>query len=115
MKKVYRVIIGALIASVAILQGCANTVHKRTGKQIILMEEVSQPLIVSKYGPGVYEQSGEKDGYELYIPVAADVTNYVGSGNRYIAVKNIGPNSEVCIPDSLNLFWCTKAPTKLIK
>lgn len=97
------------------LMGCTNVTHVETGKQILLLEEVSNAALLTSYQPGVYEQMGVKDGYELYRPVAAETTNYIGSQNRYIAVKEIGDESEVCIPDSLNFFWCAIAPTKLIK
>ncbi len=97
------------------LAGCVSTTHLKTGKQIYLMEAVSEPLILSKYGAGVYEQFGKRDDYELYMPVLAEVSNYIASNNRYLAVKNIGLSSEVCIPDSMNLLWCSIVPTKQIK
>ncbi|MEZ8252767.1 hypothetical protein CWO04_03710 [Vibrio splendidus] len=97
------------------LVACTNVTHVETGKQILLLEKVSNAALLTSYQPGVYEQMGMKDGYELYRPVAAETTNYVGSQNRYIAVKEIGDKSEVCIPDSLNFFWCAEAQTKLIK
>ncbi|KAA8677694.1 hypothetical protein MID13_20970 [Vibrio gigantis] len=105
----------ALASLALVLTGCTNVTHVETGKQILLLEEVSNAALLTSYQPGVYEQMGMKDGYELYRPVAAETTNYIGSQNRYIAVKEIGNESEVCIPDSLNFFWCTTAPTKMIK
>ena len=112
----YKKIVSSMIVTfTVVITGCANTTHVQTGKQIMLIDEVSNPLIVTSYGAGVYEQIGLKGDYELYRPLAAETTNYAGSNNRYIGVKDIGKSSEVCIPDSMNFFWCTTARTKLIK